>query len=138
MGAAERPDQIGIDDGLPEILVEAVEFGERDRRRGRWGPGIVDQEIEAPQRVDRPRGHRLCVARLGHIARRGDDAVPCRFQPLDLAGAPRIVGEVIERDGRAAPGKGLHRGESDARRAAGDERGLSGQVGGDHGEAFRV
>jgi len=55
------------------------------------------------------------------------------LQPLDLLRAARIFGEVIERDGRAAAREGLDRREPDARGAASDERGLSGEIGGDHG-----
>ncbi len=133
MGTAERADQVGVEDRLPEILAQPVELLERDRRRGRRGPGIVDEEIETAQRVDRPARHRLGVARLGDIAWRGDNPMPLRLQPRDLLRAARIVGQVIERDGRAAAREGLDRGEPDARGAAGDERGLAGEIGGDHG-----
>ena len=54
VGAAKRSDQVGVEDALPEILGQPVEFGERDRRRGRRGAGVVDEKIEAAERVDRP------------------------------------------------------------------------------------
>src|SRR6266700_1548453 len=132
MGAAERADQVGVEDALPEILAQPVELGKRDWLGGRRGSGIVDEEIEAPQRVDRPGRHGLGLARLRDVAERGDNPMPLPLQPRDLLRTARILGQVIERDSRAATREGLDRGEPDTRGAAGDERSLAGEISGDH------
>jgi len=52
----------------------------------------------------------------------------------DLLRAAPILGQVIERNDRAGARERFDRGEPDTRGAAGDERGLSGEIGGDHGD----
>ena len=59
--------------------------------------------------------------------------MPFALQPLDLLRAARILGQMIERDGRASAREGLDRGKPDARGTAGNEHGLAGEIGGDHG-----
>src|SRR5262249_13444885 len=123
--AAERAEQVGGEDGRPKFLGQPVEFGRRDRRDGCRGAGVVCEEIEPAHRVDRIADHFFGGARLRHIARRPDHAKTVGAQPLDGGRAAGIVGQVIERDLGAAPGKQLDRRQPDARGRARHQRSLA-------------
>jgi hypothetical protein len=63
------------------------------------------------------------------VARRRDHVEPFRAQRGDLGRPARVVGEVVERDARAAARGDPRRGEPDARGGAGHEDGAAGKVG---------
>ena len=97
MGAAKRPDQVGRQDRLPEILGQpassrAAGIGSRGR-----GAGVVDQEIEPPQRSigarpsPRPR-------LLRDVAGAATTAWPSP-SAARTAGPGRVARQVVQRDG---------------------------------------
>ena len=50
--------------------------GEVHERRADAVPGVVDEEVDAPEGLERPRDHVVHVARVGHVARKGQGAAP--------------------------------------------------------------
>src|SRR5205085_10472798 len=107
-------------------FAEPVELGKRDRRRGGGRAGVVDEKIEPAERVNRAACHRLRLARRRYVSGRANDLVAESFQTLDLLHATRVVGEMVQRHGRAAAGESLDRSEPDPRSAARNERGFAG------------
>jgi hypothetical protein len=133
VGAAERADEVRGQDELPELFGHGVEVGEIDRLQRARGARVVDQDVKAPEPLDRLADHALGVARLRDVAGCGDHLEAGAGQARDLLGRPVVLGQVVHGHRRAVLRKNLHRRKADARRAAGDEDGFSGEVGADHG-----
>ena len=66
--AQEAPGQVDVDDAAPLLVARAPRPG----RRGRPGAGVVEQHVDAAERLARPREERLHRGRVGHV--RGHDA----------------------------------------------------------------
>jgi len=118
MGTAERADQVGIEDRLQKSSVSRSSSANGIGAGVAGVPALLTRKSSRPQRVDRAARHRFGFARLRDVAGGGDHLVAEPLQPLDLLGTTRIVGQMVQRDGRAAAGKRLDRGEPDAGGAA--------------------
>ena len=118
---------------VPELVGDGVEVLDRDGLADMGGAGVVDEVVEAAERGDRLAHHPLGLGAPRHVAGRGDDIEALGAQRGDLGRAARIVGEVVERDARAAARGEAHGREPDAGGRAGHQDGAAGKVGGDHG-----
>src|SRR5690242_10608981 len=128
MGAAERPQQVGGQDGRPEFLGQTVEVGRRDRLgRGRRA-GIVGEIIETAELFDRLADHRLGLAGLRHVAGRRDHVEARGPKLRDRLRPARVLRQMVERHPGAALRKGFDRRQADAGGAARDQRGLAAEI----------
>jgi hypothetical protein len=128
-GAAERTEQVGREDLRPELVGQPIELRRRDRLRRRRRAGIVGEEVEPAEHLDRVAHHLFGGVGLRHVTGRADHREALRAQPLDGGGAARIVRQMIECHFGAAPGKQLDGREPDARRRPGHQCGLAVQIG---------
>ena len=94
---------------------------------------VGNKQVEAPEIRDRLLHHALAIARVADVAGRRDGLASLGRELGDGLSTAGIVGEKIDRDRGAVAGEQRRGGEPDPRRAAGHERGLAGQVVGDHG-----
>ena len=127
-GAPEGAEQVGGEDGGPEIVGEPIKLARRDRLHGGRGAGIVDEEIEPAEGIDGVAHHFLGAPRLRDVARRADHRKALRAQSLDRRRAARIVRQMVERHGGAAAGEQFDRRQPDAGGRAGDQRRLAREV----------
>ena len=92
MGAAEGSEKVGREDRRPELLGHPAEFLGRDRFARRRRAGIVDQEIEPAERVDRRGDHRLGLAGFGDSRRARRRREAFRLEAGDLVIAAPVAG----------------------------------------------
>ena len=125
MGAAERPDQVGVEDRRPELLGELVHVARRDWLLGVRRAGVVGEIVEPAELLDGVTDHALGRAGLGYVARRSDHIEALGAQLRCGVGATLVVGQMVERDLGAAAREQLDRRKPDARRAACHQRSLA-------------
>ena len=80
---ARQPDgrhQVELECALPIVVGEGVEHA------GLWPAGVVEDDVDAAERVDGGFDDALQVRRAGHVGSQSDDPSPTCGSPLNLAG----------------------------------------------------
>ena len=114
--------QVDLDDALEGLRVQLAQ------RRHRIDPGVVDEDVEAAERLDRRADRPLDVARVADVAA-GRPGASCPPRPHILRGllGGRLV-EVRDHDVRAGLVQAAADAEPDAHRASGDDRRAAAEV----------
>ena len=128
LGTAKHAQQIDLQQRLPQLLGDHVQFRRVDFAGGARRAGIGEQQVQTAEIGDGFVDHRNAIRCVADAAGCHDGLAAAVVYLIHRVWSARVVGQEIDGDGATEAGQHRRGSEADAGCAAGDQSGLTGKI----------